>query len=67
MPDKVSPVDRKRQIERVMELLMQHWLSHPELRLGQLIDNTSGYIGFEDVFYLPDAKLLSFLERRQTK
>jgi hypothetical protein len=54
--------DRAQDIKEMLGLLEKYWLLHPELRLGQLIDNFTSRTdgpegGFPSVFYVPDRDL----------
>ena len=47
-------------IDKFLEELGEIWKKHPELRLGQLIDNT--LLEEEDLYYISDTKLLERLK-----
>lgn len=52
------------EIETILAEIRSAWSSNPELRLGQLLLNaTSDYAGWPNIFYLPDSDLLAALER----
>ena len=51
--------DPKR-IRPALERLRSYWLSHPDLRLGQIIGNATGYLkdGSYDPYYIEDKPLI---------
>lgn len=55
--------DPKR-INKVLELLRTYWLSHPDLRLGQIVSNASGIRQLDDPFYMEDDQLERWLRRQ---
>lgn len=55
-------MDRTNEIKKIMLILKQYWMEHPNVNLGQLIsqissDTTKNF----DPIYLTDKKLYSFL------
>lgn len=57
---------REEQIDLVLYELLKFWKKHPELRLGQIIANTSGFLGIKDSFYLTDKELYESLKKSNT-
>lgn len=54
-------------IPKVLEAIRAVWLAHPDLRLGQIIDNaaTQPEGGRIDVFYIDDETLLARLQPKR--
>jgi uncharacterized protein YihD (DUF1040 family) len=48
----------KKRIPKIIKQLEKIWKEHPELRLGQLIQNC-----FDDIYYIEDDTLISVIER----
>lgn len=55
--------DPKR-IDKVIDKVRKVWKTYPDLRLGQLLENTASWTGI-DLFYVEDDVLLRELETRQ--
>lgn len=54
---KIKMRDPKR-IKRIVEKLSQYWESHPDLRLGQIIENSKDLSDVKsDTFYIEDDDL----------
>lgn len=52
--------ERREEIEKTLKALTQYWMSHPELRLGQIIYSMNfSVFGTGDSFYIPDSLLYS--------
>lgn len=49
-----------RDIDKILAEIGEIWKKHPELRLGQLIDNV--LLQEEDLYYISDTKLLERLK-----
>ena len=49
-----------RDIDKILTEIGEIWKKHPELRLGQLIDNV--LLQEEDLYYISDVKLLERLK-----
>lgn len=45
-------------IPLMLDLLEQHWVKHPDLRFGQLIENIVG----KDIYFISDLKSIELLE-----
>lgn len=52
-------------IPRILDLIREYWLKHPDLRLGQLLSNASTSMGYTDTYYLEDDYLEMCLEQLQ--
>jgi uncharacterized protein YihD (DUF1040 family) len=44
-------------INDVLDELEEYWRQHPQLRLGQIIENMAARRGYEDAFYMEDWEL----------
>lgn len=54
-------MNRREEINLIIENLKTHWLNNPELRLGQLIENLKP--NTIDTFYVSDNELLGQLTK----
>ena len=45
-----------KRIKRILKLIEKIWLKHPDLRLGQLLENMN-ITTYDDLYYIEDAIL----------
>jgi hypothetical protein len=50
----------KKRIPKIIKELEKIWLEHPDLRLGQLIQNC---FGTDSIYYVEDDSLIKTIER----
>lgn len=56
-------IDRLQEITETLEVLKEAWLRHPDLRLGQLIDNAlNSHHNNLSLFYISDVKMQHLLK-----
>jgi uncharacterized protein YihD (DUF1040 family) len=48
-------------IPEIMTLLQLGWQKVPQWRLGQLIENLKRYIGTDDLFYIEDEEMITYI------
>lgn len=53
--------DPKR-IEPALRALAMYWHAHPDLRLGQIVDNASQFAGVSDIFNMEDDRLVAGIQ-----